>query len=137
MAATVLVQNSHSKSDTSYIFFKKSYLVLLKVKNIYLTRFQPAQNRRSFNFSSRFARVSPSTSYSPEKRKKIAPVFCGLTRFVKKKKLTMKLLSSASNINFTNGTLLQINYFIVFYCCSVREVSREPCTNFSSLRSRH
>ena len=23
MAATVLVQNSHSKSDTSYIFFKK------------------------------------------------------------------------------------------------------------------
>ena len=36
MAATVLVQNSHSKSDTSYIFFK-SYLVLLKVKNIYLT----------------------------------------------------------------------------------------------------
>ena len=49
----------------------------------------------------------------------------------------MKLLSSAPNINFTNGTLLQINYFIVFYCCSVREVSREPCTNFSSLRSRH
>ena len=40
MAATVLVQNSHSKSATSYIFFlKKSYLVLLKVKKIYLTRF--------------------------------------------------------------------------------------------------
>ena len=39
MAATLLVQNSHSKSDTSYIFLKKIYLVLLKVKNIYLTRF--------------------------------------------------------------------------------------------------
>ena len=39
MATTVLVQNSHSKSATSYIFFKKSYLGLLKVKKIYLTRF--------------------------------------------------------------------------------------------------
>ena len=45
----------------------------------------------------------------------------------------MKLLSSASYGNFTNGSLLQINYFIVFYCCSVREVSREPCTNSSTL----
>ena len=84
------------------LHFKKSYLALLKVKKIYLTRFQPAQNRRSFNFS---------TSYSSEKREKIAPVFCRLTRFVIKE-LIMKLLSSASYGNFTNGSVLQISYLI-------------------------